>query len=63
MQLRDNRVQSIEYLWVIESQTRRLRAISTPLKITPLPYVAVYRVRSDYIEIARVLHGAEQWPD
>jgi toxin ParE1/3/4 len=27
-----------------------------------LPFLAVYRVREDVIEIARVLHGAQQWP-
>ena len=32
------------------------------LVVVPLPYVVVYRVRGDHIEIARVLHGAQQWP-
>jgi toxin ParE1/3/4 len=27
-----------------------------------LPYVAVYRLRSDAVEILRILHGAQQWP-
>lgn len=32
------------------------------LVITGLPYVAIYRLRGDVIEIARVLHGAQRWP-
>lgn len=32
------------------------------LVAAPLPYVVVYRVIGDRIEIARVLHGAQQWP-
>lgn len=27
-----------------------------------LPYLAVYRVRRESIEIVRVLHGAQRWP-
>ncbi len=32
------------------------------LVITSLPYVAVYRVREEVIEILRILHGAQDWP-
>ena len=32
------------------------------LVFSPLPYVAVYRVKEDAVEIARVLHGAQRWP-
>lgn len=32
------------------------------LVFSPLPYVAVYRVKGDAVEIARVLHGAQRWP-
>lgn len=28
-----------------------------------LPYLAVYRVITDGIEILRILHGAQQWPE
>ncbi len=28
--------------------------------ISGLPYLAVYRLKSDVIEITRVLHGAQQ---
>ncbi len=27
-----------------------------------LPFLAVYRVRPDAIEINRILHGAQKWP-
>jgi len=27
-----------------------------------LPFLAVYRVRADAIEINRILHGAQNWP-
>jgi toxin ParE1/3/4 len=32
------------------------------LVLSPLPYVVVYRVKEDAVEIARVLHGAQRWP-
>jgi toxin ParE1/3/4 len=27
-----------------------------------LPFLAIYRVREELIEIARILHGAQRWP-
>jgi toxin ParE1/3/4 len=27
-----------------------------------LPYIAIYRVRVDLIEIVRIFHGAQDWP-
>jgi toxin ParE1/3/4 len=32
------------------------------LIFSPLPYIAVYRVKQDTIEIARIYHGAQDWP-
>jgi toxin ParE1/3/4 len=32
------------------------------LVFTPLPYVAVYRLRDDTVDIVRILHGAQRWP-
>ena len=32
------------------------------LVFAPLPYIAVYRVRENVIEIARIFHGAQDWP-
>ncbi len=30
--------------------------------LTPLPFIIVYRVLADAVEIADVLHGAQKWP-
>jgi len=32
------------------------------VRFPPLPYVAVYHVREQAIEISRVFHGAQDWP-
>jgi toxin ParE1/3/4 len=32
------------------------------LVFSPLPYIAVYRVKAEAVEIARVLHGSQRWP-
>ena len=32
------------------------------LVLTPLPFIAVYRVRPGAVEIVRVLHGSQRWP-
>jgi len=32
------------------------------LVFTPLPYVVIYRLRENVIEIVRILHGAQRWP-
>lgn len=32
------------------------------LVFSPLPYIAVYRVKGETVEIARVLHGSQRWP-
>jgi plasmid stabilization system protein ParE len=29
---------------------------------SPLPFIAVYRVKGEAVEIARVLHGSQRWP-
>ena len=31
--------------------------------ISGTPYILPYRVRADAVEILRVLHAAQQWPD
>jgi toxin ParE1/3/4 len=33
------------------------------LVFSGLPYLAVYRIRKDVVEIVRILHGAQIWPD
>ncbi len=32
------------------------------LVLSPLPFIVVYRVGEEAVEIARVLHGAQRWP-
>jgi addiction module RelE/StbE family toxin len=32
------------------------------LVLTPLPYIVVYRIAGDAIQIVRILHGAQKWP-
>lgn len=32
------------------------------LVIPRTPFIAIYRLRGDRIEILRLLHGAQQWP-
>lgn len=33
------------------------------LIVTKTPYIAVYKVRQDTVEVVRVLHSSMQWPD
>jgi toxin ParE1/3/4 len=32
------------------------------LPLSPLPFVVVYRILKDIVEIANVIHGAQKWP-
>ena len=32
------------------------------IPLSPLPFVIVYRIRKDIVEIASVIHGAQKWP-
>lgn len=32
------------------------------LVLAPLPFIVVYRVRHDFIELIRILHAAQRWP-
>ena len=32
------------------------------LPLSPLPWVVVYRVLENAVEIAKVVHGAQRWP-
>jgi toxin ParE1/3/4 len=32
------------------------------LVLAPLPFIVVYRVTQDAVEIVRVLHGSQRWP-
>ncbi len=39
------------------------RAGTRELVVGRTPYIVPYRVRGDAIEILRVLHGRQRWPD
>ena len=32
------------------------------LVFAPLPYIAVYRIKSDTVEVLRIYHAAQDWP-
>jgi plasmid stabilization system protein ParE len=32
------------------------------LAFAPLPYIAVYQVKKNAVEISRIFHGAQNWP-
>ena len=32
------------------------------LVLAPLPWIVVYRVRHEVVEVARIHHGAQNWP-
>jgi addiction module RelE/StbE family toxin len=32
------------------------------LVMSPLPYIVVYTVRGDAVDVVRILHGAQHWP-
>jgi toxin ParE1/3/4 len=32
------------------------------LTFPPLPYIAVYQIKENTIEISRIFHGAQDWP-
>jgi toxin ParE1/3/4 len=44
-----------------QGRTGKMRG-TRELVLSPLPYVVVYRVKDEVVEIARVLHGAQPWP-
>ena len=35
---------------------------TSELVISALPFVVIYRLKNDSIEIVRILHGAQKWP-
>jgi toxin ParE1/3/4 len=55
--------QSIHSLQRFPNRGRMGRVESTrELPLPPLPFVVVYRIIEQSVEIARVLHGAQRWP-
>jgi toxin ParE1/3/4 len=51
---------------LLESFPRRGRAGrlegTHELVLAPLPFIVVYRIKQDVVEIARILHGSQRWP-
>jgi toxin ParE1/3/4 len=53
----------ISTLAELPEQGRAGRVAGTrELIFTGLPYLAIYRIRKDMVEILRILHGAQNWP-
>lgn len=32
------------------------------LVLAPLPFIVVYRIKTDAVEVVRIYHGAQNWP-
>ena len=55
--------QSVESLSQFPHRGRLGRRSETRELVLPdLPYVVVYRVREDVVEINRILHASQNWP-
>jgi toxin ParE1/3/4 len=53
---------SIRSLKAMPKRGRTGRAIGTrELVLTPLPYIVVYRIKGDAVEILHLHHGAQDW--
>jgi len=56
-------LESVEYLAVYPSLGRVGRVRGTrELVVSGTPFVVVYRVRLDIVQVLRVLHHARKWP-
>lgn len=59
----DTVVSAVERLSEFPGMGRAGRLSGTREFVIPVtPFVIVYRVRSDRVEVLRVVHGARQWP-
>ena len=38
------------------------KAGTRELVLSPLPWIVVYAVRDDVVNVVRILHGAQRWP-
>ena len=43
-------------------RTSRRMSGRRELAFPPLPYIAVYQIKENAVEISRVFHGAQNWP-
>jgi toxin ParE1/3/4 len=50
-------------LQLFPNRGRRGRVAGTrELVLAPLPFIIVYRVKAEAVEIARIYHSAQNWP-
>jgi len=50
-------------LEVFPNRGRAGRIVGTrELILAPLPYIVIYRITADAVEIVRIYHGAQNWP-
>jgi len=55
--------ESVDLLVRFPHRGRPGRGLNTRELVFPdLPFLAIYRIREDVIEIVRILHGAQNWP-
>lgn len=56
-------IQSVDALGSFPNRGRRGRVEGTwELVLAPLPFVAVYEVHPQEVQVVRILHGAQKWP-
>ena len=56
-------VRSVDALDTFPNRGRPGRVEGTrELVLAPLPFVAVYEVHKEEVQVLRILHGAQQWP-
>jgi len=54
---------SAESLKVLPNRGRKGHKANTrEMSVSGLPFVMIYRVGEDVVEIVRILHGAQKWP-
>jgi plasmid stabilization system protein ParE len=55
--------QTVESLEVFPRRGRLGRKPNTrEVVVSKVPYLGIYRLRDDVVEILRILHGAQRWP-
>ena len=56
-------VQTVDSLDTFPNRGRPGRVAGTrELVLVPLPFIAIYEVHADEVQVLRVLHGAQEWP-
>jgi toxin ParE1/3/4 len=55
-------LRAIEDLGTFPNQGRPGRAPGTRELVLTRPFLAVYEVREEEVQVLRILHGARQWP-